>query len=231
VRKFTQQLKFVVKKILPKPLLKPLGFIYSTFCRTLFWISFIFDSSMAKMSFSQRLSFAIRSSIISLNVACPHSEDQIVSFVQAFLSIPPDKEGCIVEAGSYKGGSTAKFSIGAKIANRQLVVFDSFEGLPENEEPHERSILGHSIKAWFTGGSYCGSLDEVKSNIGKYGQLESCTFVKGWFEDTMPPFSNKICAAYLDVDLASSTRTCLKYLYPLIIRGVFSIPKMVIFPL
>ena len=38
----------------------------------------------------------------------------------------------------------------------------------------------------------------------------------------MPDFSKPIIAAYIDVDLASSTRTCLKYLYPLLFpKGVF----------
>lgn len=44
-------------------------------------------------------------------------------------------------------------------------------------------------------------------------------FIKGWFEDTMPVFNERIIAAYIDVDLASSTKTCLKYLYPLLVPG------------
>ena len=40
----------------------------------------------------------------------------------AILSIPKDKDGCIVEAGSYKGGSTAKFSLFAKLANREILI-------------------------------------------------------------------------------------------------------------
>jgi O-methyltransferase len=35
----------------------------------------------------------------------------------------------------------------------------------------------------------------------------------------MPNFNEKILAAYIDVDLASSTKTCLKYLYPLLVPG------------
>ena len=59
----------------------------------------------------------------------------------------------------------------------------------------------------------------MKQNIEKYGELRVCKFIKGWFEDTMPQFTKKIAAVYVDVDLASSTKTCLKYLYPLIIPG------------
>ena len=209
-------IKPMIKKILPKPLIKSLKFIY----RRIIEIRFIFfPPSIGKMSYFQRVRFAYELERISWNVECPHSQDQIISFINSFFSMRSDKEGCIVEAGSYKGGSTAKFSIGAKLADRQLVIFDSFQGLPENEEFHDKSILGHSIRNWFEKGKFCGTLDEVKKNIKKYGKIEVCKFIKGWFDDTMLNFSSKICAVYLDVDLASSTRTCLKYLYPLIIPG------------
>lgn len=156
---------------------------------------------------------------ISRNVDCPHNESEVLSFGLEILSFPKDKEGCIVEAGSYKGGSTTKISIFTKLANRRLVVFDSFEGLPCNVEKHDKSILGHSIKELFAKGNFCGSLEEVRENVLLYGELEVCDFIKGWFEDTMPSFSEKIAVAYLDVDLVSSTKTCLKYLYPLIVPG------------
>ena len=161
---------------------------------------------------SQRQMLMKRLRTISKHVPCPHNESEI-------LSIPKDKEGCIVETGSYKGGSTAKFSLFTKLANRQLIAFDPFGGLPENVENHDKSILGHSIRELFVGGKFCGSLEEVKNNVRRYGELEVCTFIKGWFEDTMPAFSMKIAVVYLDVDLASSTKTCLKFLYPLIIPG------------
>lgn len=210
----TEKIKLMIVKILPKPLLKLAISIY----RLPFWLSFIIRD-IPEMPFSQRLSLAIRFDRISRNVTCPHTEEQVITFVRDFLSIPPDQKGCVVEAGSFKGGSTSKFSIGAKMGKRQLLIFDSFEGLPDNEEPHERSILGHSIKGWFSQGKFCGSLEEVKSNIEKYGEIAVCTFIKGWFEDTMPNLRRRIAAAYVDVDLASSTRTCIKYLWPLIIPG------------
>jgi O-methyltransferase len=56
------------------------------------------------------------------------------------LLAPP---GVIVEAGCYKGGSTAKFSLMAEKVNRDLVVFDSFQGIPENAEPHEKDMFGN----------------------------------------------------------------------------------------
>ena len=43
--------------------------------------------------------------------------------------------------------------------------------------------------------------------------------MKGFFDETMPHFSQPVIAAYLDVDLASSTGTCLRYLWPLLVPG------------
>ncbi len=156
---------------------------------------------------------------ISRHVDCPHNASHALAFGVEILSLPPSVPGCIVEAGCYKGGSTAKFSIFAKIAGRSLAVFDSFEGLPDNQEAHDKSVLGHSIEGWFEKGKFRGALEEVQRNIRQYGEIEVCRFIQGWFEDTMPGFAEPIAAAYLDVDLASSTRTCLKHLYPLLSPG------------
>ena len=171
------------------------------------------------MTLSQRVAYGYKTASIHRNVKCKHQHQHVDSFVNAVLSLPAGVDGCIVEAGCFQGGSAAKFSIAAKLADRRLVLFDSFEGLPENVERHQESILGHSIQGWFEAGRFRGSLETVKKNIRTYGHLEVCTFVEGWFEDTMPGFSHRICGAYLDVDLASSTRTCLKYLYPLLVPG------------
>jgi O-methyltransferase len=80
-------------------------------------------------------------------------------------------------------------------------------------------MWGPTLKDAFKKGEYRGTLDEVKSNIAKYGAPEVCTYHKGWFDDTMPSFKQPICAAYIDVDLASSTKTCLENLFPLLVPG------------
>lgn len=133
------------------------------------------------------------------------------------LRVPKDIEGVLIEAGCYKGGSTAKFSLLAKLTDRRLVAFDSFEGLPENDESAQRSILGEAPN--FSRGVYRGTLDEVTQNVSRFGDATRCSFVKGWFDDTMPLFSDKIVVGYLDVDLASSTKTCLKFLFPRLQAG------------
>jgi O-methyltransferase len=151
---------------------------------------------------------------ISEEVSCPHLQSEVLAFMEAILSIPPSSSGCVVEAGCYKGGSTSKFSLAAKAAGRRLVVFDSFAGIPENDEKRGGKYI-HAPGIW------CGTLDEVKANISTHGDISVVDLVPGLFDATMPEFTKPIAAAYIDVDLASSTKTCLKYLYPLLIPGGF----------
>jgi len=168
---------------------------------------------------------------ISEHVECPHNQSHILSFVAAMLKLPQGTGGVIIEAGCFKGGSTAKFSLVAKYLGLPLIVFDSFEGLPENAEAHEQTIDGKSIKGWFKGKEFSGTMEEVRSNIERYGEISVCKFVMGWFEDTLPGFSEKVLAAYIDVDLASSTRTCLKFIYPMVVPGGILVSQDGDFPL
>jgi O-methyltransferase len=170
-------------------------------------------------AFQEQKQWLQKFQLINSNIETAHNDSHLQQFLLAMFELPPDVEGCIVEAGAYKGGGTAKISLVARHVQRDFFVFDSFQGLPDNNEPHEKSVLGHSIKNWFDGGKFAGTLDEVKSNVAGYGDISVCRFVPGWFENTMPSFKQKIALAYLDVDLASSTRTCLKSLYPLISPG------------
>jgi O-methyltransferase len=154
---------------------------------------------------------------VSRHVPCAHGESEILQFAVAILLTPASVPGVFVEAGCFKGGSTAKFSLFTRIAGRQLVVFDSFRGIPENTEVHGRNLHGDNVA--FIKGDYSGSMEEVKENVRRYGDLSVCRFVEGYFEESMPGFREPVAGAYLDVDLASSTRTCLKYLWPLLSGG------------
>jgi O-methyltransferase len=165
---------------------------------------------------SQRLRLLARVRRVSRMVTCAHGDTEILGFIAAILSLPKALKGVVVEAGCYKGGGTAKFSIAAKATGRELVVFDSFEGIPPNEEVY-RNLWGNTVV--FNKGHYSGSIEAVKANVTLCGEIGVCHFIKGFFEDSMKDFDKPVAAAYLDVDLASSTRTCLKYLYPRLVPG------------
>lgn len=166
-----------------------------------------------------RLSLLRRFYLISARVECAHSQQDILRLSEMVLSLPPSIEGCIVEAGAYKGGSAAKLSLVAGLADRNLVVFDSFRGIPRNAERRVVREAGLAFAIRFSEGAYHGTLEEVRRNVARYGDIRRCRFVEGWFEETMPAFREPIAAIFLDVDLASSTRTCLECLYPLLAEG------------
>jgi O-methyltransferase len=168
-----------------------------------------------------RVKLAYQLDRIRRHVLCPHSDQEILRFFELTLAIPKDTPGCLVEAGCFKGGSSAKLSLLAEITGRQLHVFDSFEGLPPNSEPHAEGLFGANLQNEFRGGAYCGALEEVRHNIQTYGAPAPCHYHKGWFDDTMPGFKEPIIGAFVDVDLVASTRTCLEHLYPLLVPGGF----------
>lgn len=154
---------------------------------------------------------------ISASVTSPHTQKEVLRYIQAILELPPSAPGVVVEAGCWRGSSTAKFSLAAALAGRELVVFDSFQGLPSNQEAHDKNIYGGWVQ--FREGDLCAPLNEVKTNVSRFGDISRCRFVQGWFADTLPSFHERVAAIYLDVDLVSSTQTCLKYLYPLLEPG------------
>lgn len=128
------------------------------------------------------------------------------------LETPPEILGDIAECGTWKGGCAANLSLVCKIVGRQLYIFDSFQGLPEGK-PNDREAQ------YYKTGDYAGTLAEVKENIRKYGNLNSCQFVQGWFNDTLPKVQNSFLLIFLDVDLEDSLHSCMLYLWPHLVQG------------
>ncbi len=138
------------------------------------------------------------------------------------LQIPKDLPGDLVECGSFKGGSAVNLSRLASWTGRRLHLFDSFEGLPAPKEgDKEHLVLSEMQFHTYEGGAYAGSLEEVKGNIRKYGVLDVCEFHKGYFNETLPGWDANLVFAYVDADLTSSVRDCLKYLWPLLQDGSY----------
>ncbi len=123
------------------------------------------------------------------------------------LRIPPDEPGVVVECGCYLGGSTANLSLACEIAGRELVVYDSFEGLPR---PDPADARGDE----YPEGSYRASLEETRENVRRLGDLGRCRFVKGTFDRTLPEHSEPIVLCFVDVDHERSLRDCVLSLWP-----------------
>lgn len=144
-----------------------------------------------------------------------------VAMASRILEIPPDVEGVLVEAGCWKGGTTANLSLIADLVGRDLIVYDSFEGLPE-PAPGDRWASPQGT------GAFRGTLDEVRRNVAEHGAIDRCTFRKGWFSDTMGEHREPIVAAFVDVDHQASMHQCLLGLWPhLWDRGYFFVDEYV----
>jgi len=115
------------------------------------------------------------------------------------------KDGDLAEVGVYKGGSSL---IIAKIkGKKKLHLFDTFEGLPQTE----------SIDKYVESKFMVGSLEEVKDKLKNFPKIY---FYKGMFQQKSKMIKkNKFSFVHLDVDLFSSTKACLEFFYPRMVKG------------
>ena len=91
-------------------------------------------------------------------------------------------EGDVMECGTFKGYSACCLSWACDYLNKQLLVADSFEGLPEtNTDPYYHK------------GDFFGSLDEVHNNIEDFGKIKNVEFIKGFYETSLIGFNRKLC--------------------------------------
>jgi O-methyltransferase len=138
------------------------------------------------------------------------------------LEIPPDVKGAVVECGCWYGGSTANLSLVCDIVGRELIVYDSFEGLPapEGNDLYAKDDATGMLKA---------DLELVKDNVRRFGAIDRCRFRKGWFKDTLPDHTERIVLAFLDVDWQASLDDCVTYLWPhLVDRGYVFVDEFVL---
>lgn len=115
-----------------------------------------------------------------------------------------------LEFGVFKGESIREWVKLNTHNDSRFVGFDSFEGLPEAWRPGQNK--GHF---------------DVHGNVP---QIEDSrvTFVKGWFENTVPPFARQFCSRnrlvlHLDADLYSSTMLALVHFTPFMSKGTLLI--------
>lgn len=153
---------------------------------------------------------------ITNQVRAYHSQAQMLAVSDAILRRAGQSGLTVVECGCAKGASSAKLSLVARRAGGRLLVFDSFRGMPPNQERHE-DLLGRPMV--FRAGAFRGRLREVQRTVEAYGAPEVVEYRKGWFNETLPLLTETVDVAFLDVDLLESTRTCLVHLVPRLRRG------------
>ncbi len=139
-------------------------------------------------------------------------------------------EGAIVECGVWKGGSTmmmVKTLMQAGITDRDVYLYDTYEGMPEPTEK-DKDLSGTSAQGTWSENQtdsvneWCYSpLEEVQKNLYSTGYpADKIHFVKGKVEDTIPNIlPEKIALLRLDTDWFDSTYHELIHLYPLLQKG------------
>lgn len=160
-----------------------------------------------RMGWWRRIRLALRMYRNTRRIQSLTSYKAHLAMAVKLLEIPPEVEGVVVECGCYLGGSTANLSLVCEIVGRELIVYDSFEGLPA---PDPRDKYGNP----FSKGLLDADVEQVRANVRRYGAIGPCTFVKGFFADTLPHHEQPTVLCFLDVDLQGSLHDCVINLWP-----------------
>ena len=160
-----------------------------------------------RMGWWRRIRLALRMYRNTSRIESLTSYKAHLAMAVKLLEIPPEVEGVVVECGCYLGGATANLSLVCEIVGRELIVYDSFEGLPA---PDPGDKYGNP----YTEGLLDADLEQVNANVRRHGAIDSCTFVKGFFADTLPHHEQPVVLCFLDVDLQGSLHDCVINLWP-----------------
>lgn len=119
-------------------------------------------------------------------------------------------KGAIAEVGVFKGGSARLIS--AAKADRELHLFDTFEGLPP---------VNREFDPDFREGTFKGSLEEVQAVLSDQRNVR---FHKGLFPASAAGLEDlRFSFVHIDVDLYESTKSCLEWFYPRMVHGAMLI--------
>ena len=121
-------------------------------------------------------------------------------------------EGDYWECGVFEGGSASRL-LEVIPKDRKLVLFDSFEGLPqetENDNFHKKGDFKHP-----DGG--IENFERVKNYFSSY---QNVTIVKGWIPETFKDFTeSKLCFVHLDLYIYEGYKYTLDFVWPRLVSG------------
>jgi len=137
-------------------------------------------------------------------------------------------KGFVVECGVACGNNLAAMMR----SGYKGIGFDSFEGIPwAGEKDDQQPGIGAKTSnvGLESSGITVHSIEDAHENMKRWGYKDNdYTFVKGWFENTIPTYGSmterlKISVLRLDGDLYNSTMVPLIHLYPLLQKGGYLI--------
>ncbi|MBI4820876.1 MAG: class I SAM-dependent methyltransferase [Deltaproteobacteria bacterium] len=175
-----------------------------------------FLTAPSALSLDERVGLLLRFTRITNALRGYHTQAEMLTISSAILRHAMRPELAVVEAGVAHGSSTAKLSWVTARAGGKLVAFDSFRGIPKNDEVHQ-NLDGRTVV--FRQGAFSGRIGAVKRALETYGAPGHVELVKGLLEDTLSRLTGHVDVAILDLDLLSSTRTAVKAIFPKIRSG------------
>jgi O-methyltransferase len=118
--------------------------------------------------------------------------------------------GDVAEVGVYTGGSAVLLSRILAGTGKTLVLFDTFEGLPDSTDRQ-------ADPSWRPG-DLDASLEAVQHHLAPW--KENVAFAVGVFPDTTQRIEErKFALVHVDVDIRQSVWDCCEYFYPRMIPG------------
>jgi hypothetical protein len=103
-----------------------------------------------------------------------------------------------IEAGVFKGGTTACLSPVCKNKGVTYIAADTFSGLP-----------GYDNAYGYREGQFYGSIEEVKYHLANNNALDGVEFAIGLFKDTLQSIKRPVVGIFLDTDLYDSSLSAL----------------------
>ena len=188
-------------------------------------LQFVFskDGKEYRIGPLKKLRLAVRIGRNNIVIKSLSTPQQHLLMVKEILALPRSLKGEVVECGCYNGASTANLSLACALTNRRLIACDSFEGLPTPTDDEKYVVPAGSVDSYvWQEGEFCseGGLEGLKNNVEKFGKIEVCEFVKGYFENTLGDINTEsIVLVFEDADMASSVQDCLRYLWPKLREG------------
>ncbi|MCA8970859.1 MAG: class I SAM-dependent methyltransferase [Planctomycetes bacterium] len=174
-------------------------------------------SKRIELSMRQRLALVRRLTRVTNAVRGYHTLGEILAITTEILE---RERPVVVEAGVGPGSSTVKLSIATALAGGRLFAFDTFRGIPDNDEVHTH--LGGPLggrQLVFRKGAFRATLPRVQRAIDQWGEPGLTRLIKGHVEETLPKLDAHVDVAILDLDLIASTRAAIRALWPKLVPG------------
>lgn len=126
-------------------------------------------------------------------------------------------EGSVAECGVYRGDS-AKF-LNRFFPNKQLYLFDTFEGFAESDVKYEMELGEESfINSEFAQNSYFGDTS-VNMVLRKMTVPENVHVIKGYFPESAIQIKESFCFVNLDMDLCVPMLNGLRFFWDKLENG------------